>query len=91
MPFKNNTFQKLDKHFTLYCMCMTKEILLNYSSGSSVRIKNLREMINMTKYENKDKKCECWKCELEITCPYKDKYQRLPRSRSGALGLCKKL
>ena len=45
----------------------------------------------MKKYENKDKKCECWKCELEITCPYKDKYQRLPRTVPGALGLCKKL
>ncbi len=45
----------------------------------------------MNKYENKDKKCECWKCELKSTCQYKDKYQRLPRSHSGALALCKKL
>ena len=42
-------------------------------------------------YENKDQKCECWKCELKDTCPYKDKYQRLPRTAPGALGLCKKL
>lgn len=42
-------------------------------------------------YENEDKKCECWKCELKDTCPYKDKYQRLPRTNRGALGLCPKL
>lgn len=41
-------------------------------------------------YENKDKKCECWKCELKDTCQYVDKFQRLPRI-SGGLGLCKKL
>lgn len=43
------------------------------------------------RYENKDKKCECQKCELQETCPYRDKYQRLPRTAPGALGLCKKL
>jgi hypothetical protein len=42
-------------------------------------------------YKNEDKKCECWKCELKDKCCYKDKYQRLPRTSSGALGLCKKL
>lgn len=42
-------------------------------------------------YKNEDKKCQCWKCELSKTCPYKDKYQRLPRTAPGALGLCKKL
>lgn len=45
----------------------------------------------MEKYDNKDKKCECNKCELKDKCPYKDKYQRLPRTNPGALGLCKKL
>lgn len=46
----------------------------------------------MTKiYENKNQKCECWKCEKSETCPYKDKFQRHPRSVSGALGLCPKL
>ncbi len=43
------------------------------------------------KYDNKDQKCECWKCEIKDTCPYKDKYQRMPRTTPGALGLCKKL
>lgn len=42
-------------------------------------------------YENEDKKCECWKCERGETCNYKDKYQRLPRTAPGALGLCPKL
>jgi hypothetical protein len=38
-------------------------------------------------YENKDQKCECWKCELAEKCVYKDKYQRLPDE----LGKCAKL
>lgn len=43
-------------------------------------------------YKNEDRKCECYKCELEDTCNYKDKYQRLPRDLAkGALGLCPKL
>lgn len=42
-------------------------------------------------YENKDRKCECHKCELNITCQYVDKYQRLGREHKGALALCKKL
>jgi hypothetical protein len=42
-------------------------------------------------YENKDGECECWKCERQKSCPYKDKYQRLPRTVPGALGLCPKL
>lgn len=42
-------------------------------------------------YKNEDRKCECWKCELQDTCVYRNKYQRLPRSTPGALGLCKKL
>ena len=42
-------------------------------------------------YENTEKLCECWKCELSSTCKCKDKYQRLPRTVPGALGLCKKL
>lgn len=41
-------------------------------------------------YKNEDKKCECWKCEIESICQYKDKYQRLPRIQGG-LGLCKKI
>lgn len=48
--------------------------------------------IAVLKYDNSDKKCECWKCELSKTCNYRDRYQRLPRNRyPGALGLCKKL
>lgn len=31
----------------------------------------------MKKYENKDKKCECSKCELKDTCNYKDKLRRM--------------
>lgn len=42
-------------------------------------------------YSNKDRKCECWKCELKSNCQYADKFQRLPRTVHGALGLCKKL
>ena len=42
-------------------------------------------------YENKDRQCECYKCEFNTTCPYVDKYQRLGREHKGALGLCKKL
>ena len=45
----------------------------------------------MEVYKNEYGKCECWKCELQDTCPYKDKYQRLPRTSRGSLGLCKKL
>ena len=44
------------------------------------------------KYEKTIRKCECQKCEKATTCPYKDKYQRLPRDIApGALGLCLKL
>ena len=42
-------------------------------------------------YKNENKECDCSKCELQDTCNYKDKYQRLPRTVPGALGLCKKL
>ena len=35
-------------------------------------------------------KCNCYKCDLANKCPYKNKFQRLPRSEGG-LGLCKKL
>lgn len=42
-------------------------------------------------YENKDRKCECYLCELNTTCPYVDKCQRLGREHKGALALCKKL
>jgi hypothetical protein len=42
-------------------------------------------------YENADRKCECGKCELKDTRKCRDKYQRLPRTTPGALGLCKKL
>ena len=36
--------------------------------------------------------CDCQKCEKATACPYKDKYQRLPRENApGALGLCLKL
>ncbi|MBK5243712.1 MAG: hypothetical protein JJE18_01575 [Eubacteriaceae bacterium] len=41
----------------------------------------------MAEYENKDRKCECWKCELSGKCAYKDKFQRLPDE----LGKCAKL
>lgn len=41
-------------------------------------------------YKNKNNWCECWVCELNNTCQYKDKFQRLPREQGG-LGLCKKL
>ena len=40
-----------------------------------------RREYDMKKYENKDKKCECFQCEWKETCPYKDKYQRLPRTK----------
>lgn len=42
-------------------------------------------------YANEENLCECWKCELASKCNIKDKYQRLPRTVPGALGLCKKL
>lgn len=48
-------------------------------------------MANEKIYENKEQKCECWKCEKKETCGYRDKYQRLPRTAPGALGLCPKL
>lgn len=44
-----------------------------------------------TIYKNEDRKCECWKCELQDICLYKDSYQRLGRENKNALGLCKKL
>lgn len=42
-------------------------------------------------YANINGKCECWKCELKKTCQYVDKYQSLPETEPGALGLCKKI
>lgn len=54
----------------------------------------------MEVYLNKDRKCECWRCErnyqnnhdVEHHCPYYEKYQAPPKdiSRNG-LGLCPKL
>ena len=41
-------------------------------------------------YENKDRKCECHKCELSDKCVYKDKHQRIGRE-SGGLSKCAKL
>jgi hypothetical protein len=41
-------------------------------------------------YENKDRKCECWKCELADKCVYRDRFQALPRE-NGGLGKCAKL
>lgn len=55
-------------------------------------LKSKNGVLNIiNEYKNEDKKCECWKCELKDKCNFKDKYQRLPRTSSGALGLCKKL
>lgn len=42
-------------------------------------------------YKNEDRKCECFKCELNTTCPYIDKYQRLGRGLKHLYALCKKL
>jgi len=44
----------------------------------------------MLMYENKDQKCECWKCELELKCVYREKNQRLSKA-DGGLGKCAKL
>lgn len=36
--------------------------------------------------------CDCNACEKADKCPYKNRYQRLPRECApGALGLCPKL
>lgn len=58
---------------------------------AEIKLDKIFEEVFGEKYKNEDRKCECWKCELSSTCPYKDKYQRLPRTAPGALGLCKKL
>lgn len=47
-------------------------------------------------YDNADRKCECWKCELSCEnggdCPFDQKLQRHPADlQRGGLGLCKKL
>lgn len=47
-------------------------------------------------YQNEERLCECWKCELSYenggNCPYANKYQRLPRDLArGGLGHCLKL
>ena len=66
----------------------TQKLRLAYEK----ELKNKNGVLNMiNEYKNEDKKCECWKCELKDKCNFKDKYQRLPRTSSGALGLCKKL
>lgn len=39
----------MDKHYSVYFMCGIKEILLNYSSGSNVRVKNFKEDGKMSK------------------------------------------
>lgn len=41
-------------------------------------------------YENKDRKCECWKCELADKCVYRDRFQAFPKE-AGGLGKCAKL
>lgn len=42
-------------------------------------------------YKNEDNLCDCRKCEKQDAYPYVGKYQRLPRTVSGALGLCPKI
>lgn len=42
-------------------------------------------------YKNEDRKCECWRCELQEKCVYKDRFQRLGTEVKGALGKCAKL
>ncbi len=42
-------------------------------------------------YKNEDRKCECWRCELQEKCVYKDRFQRLGKEVKGALGKCAKL
>lgn len=55
-------------------------------------LKELQEKDPGYVYQNADRECNCYICELSTSCPYKDKYQRLPRDKApGALGLCKKL
>ena len=46
---------------------------------------------DMKIYENIDRACDCHKCELSKECVYKEKYNRLGREFSGALGKCAKL
>lgn len=41
-------------------------------------------------YQNKDKKCDCSKCEISHICNYKNKFQRLSREKGG-LEMCLKL
>lgn len=41
-------------------------------------------------YENADRRCECWECELRDECVYRDRAQRIPRDQGG-LGKCAKL
>ncbi len=54
-------------------------------------LKEIKEVEKIEIYKNEDRKCECWKCELQEKCVYKDKYQRLGRENRGALGKCAKL
>lgn len=43
-------------------------------------------------YLNENNRCNCFVCELVVTCPYADRYQRLPREYyPGAMSLCKKI
>jgi predicted metal-binding protein len=45
---------------------------------------------NAWNYENRDGKCECYKCELKEECIHREAYRRMPRD-VGGLALCKKL
>lgn len=43
-------------------------------------------------YKNEGRRCECIRCERNVICVYRDRYQRHPRDLApGALGLCPKL
>lgn len=49
-----------------------------------------KEGKRMEDYENKNQKCECWKCELQGLCVYRDRSQR-HRKENGGIGKCAKL
>ncbi len=47
-------------------------------------------MDNKIPYENRDRKCECYRCELKTECVYLERFQRFG-TEQGGLGKCAKL
>ncbi|PKM58890.1 MAG: hypothetical protein CVU99_16255 [Firmicutes bacterium HGW-Firmicutes-4] len=92
-----NDSQDLDDEFYLNIQHSNQNIYeedfrINYCPICGRKLNDQGEAEKMEVYENKDRECECFKCEIVEKCIYRTKYQRLPSDLyPGALNKCPKL